>query len=222
MAHNMTYHHILKRTPTELPHGRIPYNALDLKFGSPLQNNRNKVQLRTLIDEVNRKYKDTIVNILEAFHKYKNHYNRETSAQLLEIGDFVFLLNLEYHKHSDKTQFKMFFWNGTYKVTKKLTLSNYIIRKTCTHKTKCVKRLHLQNSLHTKMSLPIRWIKTCFSKTFTLLTSLISFQPTSRQTQLVRINIQTKNLTNTWKNFEKSWHRYNHHQVNHQLQFLTR
>ena len=36
MAHNTTYHQTLKCSPTEVFYGRIPYNALDLKFGNPL------------------------------------------------------------------------------------------------------------------------------------------------------------------------------------------
>ena len=30
MAHNTAYHQTLKCTPTEICHGRVPYNALDL------------------------------------------------------------------------------------------------------------------------------------------------------------------------------------------------
>ena len=35
MAHNTTYHASLKCSPTEIIHGRTPYNALDLKYSNP-------------------------------------------------------------------------------------------------------------------------------------------------------------------------------------------
>ena len=35
MAHNTTYHTYLKCSPTEIFHGRTPYNALDLKYSNP-------------------------------------------------------------------------------------------------------------------------------------------------------------------------------------------
>ena len=69
MGHNSTYHQSLKCTPAEIFRGRIPYKTLYLKFRNPLQRNRTKVHVHTLLDEINRKYKDTTANIFEAFHK---------------------------------------------------------------------------------------------------------------------------------------------------------
>ena len=112
LAHNTTYHQILKSTPTENFHGRIPCEVLDLKFSNPMQRNRTKIQLQTLIDEVTQKYKDTTANIFEAFHKYKNYYDKKASAQPLEIGEYRILVNPKYHTQSDKTQFRAFLWNG--------------------------------------------------------------------------------------------------------------
>ena len=138
MAQKATYHQALICTPTETLFRPLLYNALDPKFSEPLQKNRTQIQLQTLFDEVNQKYKDTRAHVFEAFHKYKNYYDRNASAQPLEVVDYVFLLNLKYQTKSDKTQFKTLLQNGPYKVTKVLTLSNTIIRKTGTHKTKCL------------------------------------------------------------------------------------
>ena len=80
MAHNTTYHQLLKCTPTEMFQGRIPYNASDLKFSNSLQINRNKVQLRTLVDEFNQNYEDTTANICEVFYKYKNYHDGKIPA----------------------------------------------------------------------------------------------------------------------------------------------
>ena len=146
MAHNTTHHQSLKstRTPTEVFHGRIPYNALRLKFSNPMQRNRTKVQLSTLIDEANDKCKDTIVNVFDAFHKYKKYYDRKAYAQPLKLGDYVLFFNPKYHTQSGKTQFKTFLWKGSYKDTRTLTHSNYIICKTGTQKTQCVHRMRLR------------------------------------------------------------------------------
>ena len=58
MAHNTTYHQTLKCSPTEVFHGRVPYNALGLKFSNPLNPpRRNAVDTKTLVDNLNAKFK---------------------------------------------------------------------------------------------------------------------------------------------------------------------
>ena len=71
MAHNTTYHQSLKCTPSEVFHGRFPFNALDLKFSNPLQCRTQETDLTNLIDQVNEKYKQVNDNILQAYHKYR-------------------------------------------------------------------------------------------------------------------------------------------------------
>ena len=144
MAHNTTYHQTLKCSPSEIFHGRVPYNALDLKYSNPLQPPRNSTDIKTLVDNVNKKFKETHDNIIEAFHKYKAYYDRKAQAEPLKVGDFTFLLNPKYSQQSDKVSFTSFQWEGPYKVVKVLSNSNYIIRKTGTHKTQCVHRMRLR------------------------------------------------------------------------------
>ena len=141
MAHNTTYHQSPKSARIESFHWGISYNTLDLKFGSPFQINRTKVQLKTLINEVNQKCKETNAKNFEAFHKYRNYYNRKTSAQPLKIGDYVFLLNPKCHIQSDETQFGTLLGNGPYKVTKHF---NYIVHKTGTLFDQWVHRTRLR------------------------------------------------------------------------------
>ena len=71
MAHNTTYHQTLKCSPTEVFHGRVPYNALDLKVGNPLIPPRNSTDTQSLVDNLNARFKETHTNIIRAFHKYK-------------------------------------------------------------------------------------------------------------------------------------------------------
>ena len=99
MAYNTTYRQLLKCTPIKFFPGCIPYNALDLKFRNPMELNATKVQLHTLIDGVIQRYKDTIPNIFEAFHKKINYFDRKISAQPLKSGNNVYLFNPKYHTH---------------------------------------------------------------------------------------------------------------------------
>ena len=117
MAHNTTYHQSLKCTPSEVFHGRVPLNALDLKFSNPLQSRTQDTDLTKLVDQVNEKYKQVNDNILQAYHKYKRF------------------------DQSDKISFNHFKWEGPFKVVKVLTNFNYIVRQIGTSRTQCVHRM---------------------------------------------------------------------------------
>ena len=144
MAHNTTYHQTLKCSPTEVFHGRVPYNALDLKLSNPLNPPRNAVDTKTLMDNLNAKFKETHTNIIRAFHKYKSYYDRKAQASPLKVNDFVFLLNPKIGQQSEKIPFNSFKWERPYKVVKVQSQSNYIIRKVGTFRTQCVHRMRLR------------------------------------------------------------------------------
>ena len=144
MAHNTTYHQAIRCTPTEVFHGRIPFNAIDVKFRNPLTEPRNTTDVTGLLDNINKKFKQTHENIIEAFHKYKNYYDRKVQASPLKVNDFTFLLNKRLSEQSEKIPFKEFKWEGPYKVVKVLSNSNYIIRKIGTLRTQCVHRMRLR------------------------------------------------------------------------------
>ena len=93
MAHNTTYHHTLKSSSTEVFHGRVPYNALDRKFGNPLSFSRSATDTQSLVDILNTKFKETHSNKMRAFHKYKAYSDRKAQASPLKVNDFAFLLN---------------------------------------------------------------------------------------------------------------------------------
>ena len=144
MAHNTTYHQTLKGSPTEVFHGRVPYNALDLKFSNPLNLPRNAVDTKTLVDNLNAKFKETHTNIVRAFHKYKAYYDRKAQASPLKVNNFVFLLNPKIDKQSEKIPFNSFKWERPSKIFKVLTQSIYIVRKVGTFRTQCVHRMRLR------------------------------------------------------------------------------
>ena len=144
MAHNTTYHQSLKCTPSEVFHGRVPFNALDLKFGNPLKCETTETDITRLVDQVNGKYQQVNDNILQAYHKYKKYYDRKAQALPLKVNDYTFLLNPKLTTQSDKINFHDFKWEGPSKVIKVLTNFNYIIRKVGTFRTQCVHRMRLR------------------------------------------------------------------------------
>ena len=145
MAHNTTYHASLKCSPTEIFHGRTPYNALDLKYSNPERRVDTKFgDVNEILDRMNEIYRDNTDNIVAAYHKYKAYYDRKAKAQPLKVNDFVFLLDPKYDSQGCKEEFKTFHWKGPFKVMKVLSDSNYIIRKVGTFKTQCVHRIRLK------------------------------------------------------------------------------
>ena len=144
MAHNTTYHQSLKCTLSEVFYGRIPFNALELKFSNPLKCETTETDISKQVDQVNEKYKQVNDNILQAYYKYKRYYDRKVQALQLKINDFAFLLNPKVTTQSDKIAYSHFKWEGPFKVVKVLSNFNYIIRKVGTLRTQCVHRMRLR------------------------------------------------------------------------------
>ena len=114
MAHNTTYHDSLKCSPTEIFHGRIPYNPLDLQFRNANKPAETKCKdVNEILDKMNFIFRDNLDNII-------------------------------FDSQRSKEEFKTFHWKGPYKVMKVLSDSNYIIRKVGTHQTQCVHRMRLR------------------------------------------------------------------------------
>ena len=146
MAHNTLYHDSLKCSPTEIFHGRIPYNPLDLQFRNSNKPAETKCKdVNEILDKMNFIFRDNPDNIISAYHKYKMYYDRKARAQSLKVNEFVFLLEPKYDSQRSKEECKTFHWKGPYnKVMKVLSDSNYIIRKVGTHQTQCVHRMRLR------------------------------------------------------------------------------
>ena len=145
MAQNTTYHDSLKFSPTEVFHGRIHYNPLDLQFRNVNKPAETKCKdLNEILDKMNYIFREISDNIISAYHKYKMYYDGKARAQPLKVNDFVSLLDPKYDSQRSKEEFKTFHWEGQYKVMKVLSDSNYIIRRVGTHKTQCVHRIGLR------------------------------------------------------------------------------
>ena len=76
MAHNTTYHSSIKCSPTEIFHGRIPYNALDIQFLHPNKQLEPKnTEVNQILDKRNATFHQNSANIINVFHNYKAYYN---------------------------------------------------------------------------------------------------------------------------------------------------
>ena len=93
---------------------------------------------------MNEIYRQNSDNSINAYHKYKNYYDRKAKAQPLKVNDCVFLLDPKYDSQSCKQEFQTFHWKGPYKIMKVLSDSNYIIRNVNTHQTQYVHRMRLR------------------------------------------------------------------------------
>ena len=145
MTHNTTYHDSLKCSPTEIFHGRVPYNPLDLQFKNAQNQIKTKFKdINEILNKMNSTFRENSDNIIAAYHKYKTYYDRKARAQPLKVNDIVFLLDPKYDSQRSKEDFKTFHWKGPYKVMKVLSDSNYIIWKVGTHKTQWVDRMRLR------------------------------------------------------------------------------
>ena len=145
MAHNTTYHDSLKCSPTEIFHGRIPYNPLDLQFRNANKPAETKCKdVNEILNKMNFIFGDNLENVISAYHKYKMYYDTKARAEPLKVNEFVFLLDSKYDSQQSKEEFKTFQWKRPYKVMKVLSDSNYIIRKVGIHKTQCVHRMRLR------------------------------------------------------------------------------
>ena len=97
MAHNTTYHASRKCSPTEIVHGRTPYNALDLKNSNPERRVDTKFgDVNQILNRMNEIYRNNTDSIVSAYHKYKAYYDRKVKAQPRKVNDLVFILDPKY------------------------------------------------------------------------------------------------------------------------------
>ena len=145
MNYNTTYHETLGWEPSTVFHGRIPYNALDLKIGikpkwKNTPNSDIAEQLQNQIDEVRALAKD---NIMLSYLKHKKYYDRKASAAPLKVNDYCYILNPEADNQSTKFAFQDCIWTGPYIVIKVLSNNNHTTRKLGTRYTQTLHRIRI-------------------------------------------------------------------------------
>ena len=99
MNYNTKYHGSLGCEPTTVFHGRILYNILDIKFGIKADwkkdNNEELTdQLQKQIAEIHQAAKD---NLMKSYLKYKQYYDKKSTATPLKVNDYCYVLNPKAH-----------------------------------------------------------------------------------------------------------------------------
>ena len=78
MAHNTTSYASLKCSPTEIFHGRTPYNAMDLNTLTLKKRVATKFgDVNKFFDQMNEICRGNFDNIVAAHHKYRAYYDRK-------------------------------------------------------------------------------------------------------------------------------------------------
>ena len=146
LAHNTTYNESTGYTPSQLFHGRVPFNALERRLNPQINNIDNPIcRSFQKIDKKLAKMNETAKqNIIKNYVRYKAYYDRRAKAEPLREHEFVFLLTPEIQNQSERTKFNMMKWVGLYRVQKVLSDNNYIIRLVNSNKTQCVHRIRLR------------------------------------------------------------------------------
>lgn len=145
-CHNTTFHSAIKCTPSSLFHGREPFGPLDLRF-----NNRQMKTLEPnfdttaeLQDNVRQMHARNKTCIIEAYHKYRQYYDRKAHAKPLQRHSYCLMLNPKSSVPNDPLNRSHIQWLPLYRVEKILTHSNYIVRKVGTLFTHCINRVRLR------------------------------------------------------------------------------
>ena len=96
-AHNT--HQAFRYPHSEILHGRLTFNV---KIGNALREPCNTTDATGIVDTMKKKVQETHTNMVKAFHRDKNYYDRKAQASPLKINDFTFLLNKRLSNRSEK------------------------------------------------------------------------------------------------------------------------
>ena len=143
-AHNTSYNPSTRTTSTDLFHGHEPFKALEARFNVPTRPLPEFQSTQKLQDRLRILYKNQKENIIGNFIFYKKYYDHCAHASPLMTHSYCLLLNpkLDSQKQvMDKMQPK---WLALYRVEKKLTNENYLVREVGTRHTQMVHRMRLR------------------------------------------------------------------------------
>ena len=105
MNHKTTYHESIGCELSTVFHGRIPYNAIDLKLGiKPNWQQRCNTELADQIQkQLNEMQKVVKENLMMSYIKYKSYYDRKEVATPLNVNDYCYVLNPKADNQSENS-----------------------------------------------------------------------------------------------------------------------
>ena len=104
----------------------------------------NSDYVEALEDAMMNKFSENKLGLIDSDHRYRNYYDRKSSAKPLQLHSYCLLLNPKLTAQNQFASKSVQMWLPLYRVEKVLTDSNYIIRKVGTHFTQCVHRIRLK------------------------------------------------------------------------------
>ena len=144
LNYNTTYYSSTGCEPSNVFHGRIPYNVLDHN----LNRNKNFLPTTEFAEELQQRTQifidQTKKNIMQSYLKYKEYYDRKAKAAQLQEKDYCLVLQPKADNRGSKKPCRDFRWTGPFVVQKVLPNENYIVRRLNTNKTQILHRIRLK------------------------------------------------------------------------------
>ena len=146
LNYNTSYHTSIGCEPSRVFHGRTPYNVFDLKLEirpqqQPILTSQNA---QDVLEQTEMIHQDVRKNTMQAYIKYKAHYDKKTNASKLKEADNVYILQPKADHQSSKNPFTEFRRIGPYTIGKALPNNNYLVRKNGTNKTQVLHRMKMR------------------------------------------------------------------------------
>ena len=146
LNYNTSYHTSFGCEPSRVFHGRIPYNVLDLKLKTRLQQQPIPTSqiAQDVLDLTEMIYLDVRKNAMQAYIKYKAYYDKKANASKIKKADYVYVLPLKADHQGSKIPFTEIRWVGPYIIENLLPNNNYLLRKIGTNKTQVLHRMKMR------------------------------------------------------------------------------
>ena len=150
LNYNTSYHTSIGCEPSRVFHGLIPYNISDSKTRiCPQQQPIPTSQIaQDVLHQTEMIHQDVCKNAMQAYTKYKAHYNKKTNASKLKEADYVYVSRPKTAHRESKIPFTEFRWIGPYIIEKVLPNNNYLLCKIGTKKTQVLHRMRSHPANH--------------------------------------------------------------------------
>ena len=144
LNYNTSYHTSIGCEPSQVFHGRIPYNVLDLELGiGPHQQPIPTSQIaQEVLEQTEMIHQDVRKNTMQAYIKYKAYYDKKANVSKPKEADYVYILRPK--AKGSKFPFTEFRWIGPYIIENVLPNNNYLLRKIGTNKTQVLHRMRMR------------------------------------------------------------------------------
>ena len=100
--------------------------------------------IQDAFDQTEMIHQDIRKNSIQAYIKYKAHYDKKANASKLKETDFVYILQPKADHQGSKIPFTEFRWIGPYIIENVLPNNNYLVRKIGTNKTQVLHRMRMR------------------------------------------------------------------------------